>query len=440
MKVLVVDDNQLWCEMVATYLARDDHDVRSAFTLAEARGVLAVGPQVVILDQQLPDGEGLDLAQEILEQGLPTRILMVTGHPRIGDAVQALRLRIDDYLSKPVELEVVRHAVLRSAESLRLEQVDALHRRRTESDRSRLRLVGQGLQATRSLVERIGQSDCPVLITGETGSGKSLIAKAVHYVRGDERPFVKLNCAALPEGLVEAELFGVERGAFTGATASRTGLFELAHGGTLFLDEIGELSPAVQAKLLGVLEDGESRRVGGSKPRRFDVRIISATNRDLEQAMAEGAFRSDLFFRLDIGRLRVPPLRDRLGDLPALVDFLLQSFGVHPLALAPGEIERMAQYPWPGNVRELRNLLERSVLLHEPLALRPSSLLPAVSLPAVAVEAGNGSGSVERLDTLEKRHILAVLSHFDGHRQRTAEALGIGVSTLRRKLRSLRSE
>lgn len=435
-KLLIVDDSAFWCETAASYLERDGLEVVSAGTLAEAREHLVDPPHIVILDQQLPDGEGLSLAEEMMEARLDTRILMVTGFPELEDAVQALRLRIDDYLSKPVQLEVVRHAVLRSLESLRLERLDELQKRQSESERAKVRLVGDALAEVRSMIERLGAADCPVLITGPTGSGKSLAAKAVHYASGTDRPFVKLNCAAIPETLVESELFGVEKGAFTGATSSRPGLFELAHGGTLFLDEIGEMSLPVQAKLLGVLEDGEARRVGGSKPRRFDVRIVAATNVDLTRAVDEGTFRRDLFFRLNIGTLAMPALRDCRGDLEELVQALLEGLRAAPARLADGEIEALGAYPWPGNVRELKNVLERAVLLQDPAELRPSSLLPAQD----ARSTESAGGGLSSLAELEARHIERVLEHFDGNRKQTAEALGIDVSSLRRKLKKQRAD
>ena len=444
MKLLIVDDSRLWCEMASSYLERDGFDVVTAGTLREARRHFDDPPRIVILDQKLPDGEGLTLAEEMMEEKLDTRILVITGHPRLDDAVQALRLRIDDYLTKPVELEVVRHAVLRSRESLRLERLDALQQRKSESDRASVRLVGDGLAEVRDLAIRLGAADCPVLITGPTGSGKSLVAKTIHYARGIERPFVKLNCAALPESLVESELFGVEKGAFTGADSRRAGLFELAHGGTLFLDEIGELSPAVQAKLLGVLEDGEARRVGGSAVQRFDVRVVAATHLNLEMALRENSFRSDLYYRLNIGRLEVPPLRDRIDDLPDLVEALLEGLRAGHVDLPPAELEALSAYDWPGNVRELRNVLERAILVHDSTDFRPSRFLPD-RLRTVARELSTNRPvgppaktelPIATLEELEQEHIRRALALHGGHRRRTADALGIGVSTLRRKLRN----
>ena len=445
MKLLIVDDSSLWCDMAASYLERDGFEVTTAATLAEARRQFDDPPKIVILDQKLPDGEGLTLAEELTKEKLDTRILVVTGHPHLDDAVQALRLRIDDYLTKPVELEVLRHAVLRSREALRLERLDALRQRRSERERANVRLVGDGLAEVRDLVTRLGEANCPVLITGPTGTGKSLVAKAIHYASGIERPFVKLNCAALPESLVESELFGVEKGAFTGADARRAGLFELAHGGTLFLDEIGELSPAVQAKLLGVLEDGEARRLGGTAVQRFDVRVVAATHVDLGLAIREKRFRSDLYYRLNIGRLDVPALRDRSQDLPDLVGALLAQMRATHVELAAGEVEALSAYHWPGNVRELRNVLERAILVHRPTAIRPSSFLTDPHRADAAQPVDEGAEAATRapittLEELENQHIRKVLAHHDGHRQRTAEALGIGVSTLRRKLRARRGE
>ena len=438
MRLLIVDDSELWCSSVATYLSRDGFEVEAAFTLDEARRRLAKPPPILILDQRLPDGEGLSLAEELFKRKLDTRILVVTGHPQLTDAVHSLRLRIDDYLAKPIDLEVLRHAVLRTREAFRFERNDKLHKRQIAFERAGSKLTGAGLEGVRRLVRQLGPSQCTVLITGETGCGKSLVAKALHYANKTDRPFVKINCAAMPDELAEAELFGVERGAYTGAVNARQGLFELANGGSLFLDEIGELSPKIQAKLLGVLEDGEVRRVGGDWPRPFEVRIIAATNIEMERAIGEGRFRRDLFFRLNIGRIEVPPLRARLGDLPELIETLLENYRAQGLRLAEGELAIMSDYPWPGNVRELKNLLERAVLLQENGWLRPTAFLSSgmgKTESAMARAAPDDSASVLPLRQMEMRYIKTTLARFDGHRERTAKALRIGVATLRRKLK-----
>ena len=307
-------------------------------------------------------------------------------------------------------------------------------RRERKRERGK-RLVGDGLVQVRHLAAVAATTTSPVLVTGETGTGKTLAAASIHHQTPGERPFVKVNCAAIPETLVEAELFGVEQGAFTGAGKSREGLFELADGGTLFLDEIGELELGVQAKLLGVLEDGAARRVGGHRLRRFEVRVIAATNADVEAAIEQGRLRRDLFYRLNVVRLDLPPLRERLEDLPELVAALLEGLpGGRGGRLAVGEAEQLRAYPWPGNVRELRNVLERSLLLSPRDRLMPSRVLPAAVAPHRSSSGSREPAALQSLKTVEMTHIQRVLAACSHNRTRAARVLGIGLATLRRRL------
>ncbi len=447
--ILLVDDDGLFRETAAELLAEDGLQVRTAADLASARTQLDQAVALLVVDQRLPDGHGLSLVQDLREQGHRARVLIVTAHPEVGDAVEALRLRIDDYLTKPIDLETLRLSVLRSLETVRLEQTQRLMRREQDLERTET-LVGDGLAEVRRLVATAAATTGPVLITGETGTGKSLAAKAIHYQGSGDRPFVKTNCAAIPDTLVEAELFGVEKGAFTGAGSSREGLFELASDGTLFLDEIGELSPTVQAKLLGVLEDGRARRVGGGDDRDFSVRVLAATNVDVAAAIERGEFRRDLFYRLNVLRIDLPPLRSRLGDLPDLVPALLRQLsGARDLHLAAGEMSRLQGYSWPGNVRELRNVLERSLLLAGTDKLAPSSFLPA-NRPSKGLRDVQDSGSLDgakpdakaptapedlpTLEEMEMAHIHRMLQACGGNRTHAARHLGIGLATLRRKI------
>jgi DNA-binding NtrC family response regulator len=433
-RVLLVDDDSLFRDAAADWLERDGLVVYTAGDLATAQQLLAEGISLVVVDQRLPDGNGLSLVQRLRDQGHRARVLVVTGHPEVGDAVEALRLRIDDYLTKPLKLEVLRLSVLRSLETLRLERTDRLAQREHDHERGQ-RLIGNGLAAARQLIAVAAASTSPVLITGETGTGKSLAATAIHY-RGDaQRPFVKVNCAAIPETLVEAELFGVEKGAFTGATASREGLFELADGGTLLLDEIGELDLGVQAKLLGVLEDGAARRVGGTRPRRFRVRIIAATNVDVGQAVESGRFRRDLFYRLNVVRIDLPPLRDRLDDLPELIPALLAKLpNGRGAVLAAGDEALLRRYRWPGNVRELCNLLERALLIDPPQSLAPSRLLPDAMHGEPSSATPVRHQPLASLQQVEEEHIQRVVASCGGNRTQAARVLGIGLATLRRRL------
>jgi DNA-binding NtrC family response regulator len=440
--VLVVDDDPLWTMAVVDYLRGDGLNCATAASRLAARPLLAAGPRLLILDQNLPDGPGLDLVEAPGMEGRSLcRVLVVTGHPRVEDAVQALRLGIDDYLTKPVSLEVLRHAVLRSLESLRLEKLASLEKWRDSQQRDGSAMVGAGLAGLLEEVAQIAPSAAPVLLTGETGSGKSLVARAIHDASGRSGPYVKVNCAALPSQLVEAELFGVERGAYTGATATRPGLFELADQGTLLLDEIGELELSSQAKLLSVLDDGEARRVGGSRPIRFKARIVAATNRDLWAEVAAKTFRADLLYRLEILKLELPPLRERPGDIAELCAYHLGRLGDRH-RLADGELERLVAYGWPGNTRELFAVLERAALLQSS-PLRPSAFLHGAAGPPAATAAGGKRDSPREkraisLSQAEQSHILEVLSSCGGRRAQAAALLGIGSATLQRRLREYR--
>ncbi len=342
LRLLIVDDDRLFTAAVSEYLAADGIEVQLAHDLAGARRLGLDHFDVVILDNHLPDGHGLELVETTAEGPDRPRILVLTANPGFSNAVDALRKGIDDYLTKPIELEHLRYLVMRGAQTRRLERYkEAASRQR---DDAATFFFGSALAGQQAFVESTAPSSSPILLTGETGSGKTLLAELFHQKSGRQGPCLKLNCGALPVALVEAELFGVERGAFTGAV-QRAGLFELAHGGSLFLDEIAELEPAAQTKLLGVLDDGRVRRLGSSTERRIDVRVIAATHVDLEQAIAEKAFRRDLYFRLSALRLEVPPLRQRLADLPALVELLLGRAGRHKATLAPGEIAELSRYP-----------------------------------------------------------------------------------------------
>jgi len=445
--VLVIDDDKLLCDTIAAHLPSEGMEVLAAHSLAEGLQVCSQRKvDVLLLDQKLPDGEGHSLCPSILDCNEQTKIIFITGYPSFEDAVKAIRAGAHDYLCKPFELGEVDLAVQRLLRTLELENTEQLQHYKEGKEREESVLVGDGLAPVRRLVALAASSEAPVLITGETGSGKNLTARAIHYASPRrDHTFIGVNCTALPENLIEAELFGHAKGAFTGAATAHRGIFEMAEGGTLFLDEIGEMPLHLQSKLLSVLEDKVVRRLGGETVRPVDVRIIAATGIDTETSLGE-TFRKDLFYRLSVIRIHMPPLRQRRQDIPELSDFLLKKIAWNRVVEIPDcEMEKLVRYPWPGNVRELRNILERAVILQKGPALRPSEMLgPAAEgrdIPDGGEEAaaacspgGHGQG-IRPLEEVERNHIQCALESRSGNLTQTAKALGISLSTLKRKLK-----
>ncbi len=434
-RVLLVDDDALFCDAVKDALAQEHFVVTAACSMEEARARAADGFPLAIVDNHLGDHDGLSIVPDLVRAHPRVKVILCTAYPELDNAVAALRLGLFDYLTKPVDLPTLIACVRRGVRELSIEQFEMVEQRRRAAD-TRALVVGRSpaITALRATIDRSGQIRSPVLLTGETGTGKTLVARAIHAASASSRPFVHVNCAALPEGLVESELFGSERGSFTGASQTREGLFELADGGTLFLDEVAELGAAVQAKLLTALDEGWIRRVGGTRPRRVEVRVIAATNVDVERAVARGKLRTDLYYRLNVVRIDIPPLRSRKEDLPELCSHLLvQLTGGQNAMLAEGELEALAMYEWPGNTRELRNVLERALALQAAGALRPSLLLGSPLRSMHAPEAVRAAPI--SLAELEKSHILKTLADCGGNRAHAARLLGVSVATLRRKLR-----
>lgn len=440
--LLLVDDEPLFRRAVADEVADLRLDVVEVGTKQAA---LAVAGErridVVLLDQHLPDGLGTDLCPALMQANEACKIVFVTAYPQFENVLAALRGGAFDYLVKPCELEAVRLAIERSLKVSGLEKSRRAHERdRQRAAEESVPYFGPGQESTRRLVALAARSDSPVLLTGETGTGKSMVAKAIHFAsRRGAGEFVALNCAALPETLIESELFGYERGAFTGATAAREGLFEMADGGSILLDEVAELPPHLQARLLHVLEDRTVRRLGGRAVHRVDFRLLAATNLDPSKAMAEGRLRSDLYHRIHVLPIHLAAVRERIEDLPALIENLLNRLGAPLARLARGEQERLAQYSWPGNVRELRNILERALLLAEGAPLRPSALLDlpsgSAAAPASARATRHPAGSPgATLADVERSHIRSAVEASGGNVSQAARGLGISRSTLRRKL------
>jgi DNA-binding NtrC family response regulator len=440
--LLVVDDDRFFCDLVRAYFDARNLRVIAAGTREEGG---RLGRQeridVVLLDQHLPDGDGVDLCPLLLEVNDHAKVILITAYPNFDNVVAALRRGVCDYLAKPIEIEelgMVVEKVLRTQELERVERIQAFKNRQENRDNLLVGAEG-GMREVAELVRLSAGHDASVLITGETGTGKNVVARAIHGLREKESmPFVGINCAALPENLIESELFGHEKGAFTGAVAARKGIFEMADGGTLFLDEIGDLPMHLQAKLLGVLDDKQLMRVGGQTVRKVDVRIIAATNIDMRQAIREKRFREDLYYRLALMKIHLPPLRDRRQDIPDLCRYFLRTTIIDSdVVLGEGEIGRLQAYHWPGNVRELKNVMERSIILQQGGTIHPSRLLETPAAPAAV---SWPPAAVDTLAAVEKRHILAILGRCNHNHSQAARLLGISRSTLLRKLSQMGQE
>lgn len=460
--VLVVDDKDMMRDSVATTLRRAGFEVEMAADGAAAvQAATRQRPDAVVTDMRMPGMTGLELIERLraLDDEIP--IVLMTAFGTIETAVKAMKLGAFDYLTKPFEGDELVIAVKRAVEHRRLVRENALlragepPRSGSASPRGLSRLRGDSA-AMRALREQIGvvaATQGTVLITGESGVGKELVARAVHESGPRSgRPFLAVNCAALSESLLESELFGHERGAFTGAERLRKGRFELADSGSLLLDEVSEVKPQVQAKLLRVLQERSFERVGSSLTIGVDVRVIATSNRDLTAACDKGEFRSDLFFRLNVLPIRVPSLRERAEDIPALAEHFVREIGARegraPAVIDAGAADLLRAYRWPGNVRELQNVCERASVLSASTStpgiitrelLEPWLRCEAPGVPAQQIEAKPGGGvSVtpgKTLDEIEREAIVQTLVRLSGHRQKTAKALGIGVRTLGLKLK-----
>ncbi|HEX8273051.1 MAG TPA: sigma-54 dependent transcriptional regulator [Longimicrobiaceae bacterium] len=447
--ILIADDEPNIRRMLGSLLRAEGFRVRETGTARGALAeVLAEEPDAALMDLYMPEETGLDVLPRIQEAAPDLPVVMMSGRATLSDAVRATKLGAFHFIEKPLSPESVL-VTLRSA--LELRRARELNRALREELGEGWEMVGRSerVEAVRALIERVAATPARVLITGESGTGKELAAAAIHRLSPRAGgPFVRINCAAIPRDLVESEMFGHEKGSFTGATERRRGRFELASGGTLFLDEIGDLSLEAQAKLLRALEAGEIERVGGAEPIPVDVRVLSATNKDLRAEAAAGRFREDLFFRLHVIPLHLPPLRERREDVPLLVEHFLERnrvrFGLRPPRMAPSALEALARHPWPGNVRELGNIVERLTILHAGSDVGVAeirALLAGASVGSGPDAAGFRDGEEgslsDRLDEYEKFLLLQALEAADGSMAEAARRLQTDRANLYRRMRRL---
>ena len=385
-QVLIVDDEPNLRKILAAQLSRDGYDVLTAEDGEQGLTILRENHvDLVVTDLKMPKVDGMTLLREALREDPDLPIVMITAHGTVDTAVEALKTGAFDYLTKPFDKDEVRQIVAKALKTRELGGAEASRDTTPakEIPGARFGIIGNSPELTElyAVLERVADTPTTVLITGESGTGKELVARALHdHSSRKDKPFIKVNCAAIPKELIESELFGYERGAFTGAVTSKPGRFELANGGTLFLDEIGEIPVEMQVKLLRALQESEFERVGGIKTIRVDVRLVAATNRDLEKLIANGNFRQDLFYRLKVVGIRLPALRERATDVPLLVDHFLSKFNErlkkHVTGVEPDALDLLTSYPWPGNIRELENVIERAVLFCDAPKLRAQDLPP----------------------------------------------------------------
>jgi DNA-binding NtrC family response regulator len=439
--VLVVDDESLVRWSLSERLKQDGHRVVEAGTGREALERAAEGVDVVLLDYKLPDSDGLTLLQKMKERDHDLPVILLTAHSSVELAVEAMKRGAYHYANKPFNLDEVALLIEKALETTRLRREVRALRANESAPYSVDRIVGASpaVTALKTLIAKVAVSPAStVLLTGESGTGKDLAAKVIHY-NSDRagRPFMNITCSALPEALLESELFGHERGAFTDARQQKMGLLETADGGTVFLDEIGEMVPALQAKLLRFLEERAFRRVGGAADIRVDVRVIAATNRDLEEAVREGKFREDLYYRLNVMTIELPPLRNRPQDIPVLASYFIDTFNTefkkNVRGLSREARETLERYTWPGNVRELRNAVERAMLLAEAATLEASDFASLAGRRQVAAGFELPADGVD-LDLLERDLVRQALRRTGGNQTKAAALLGLNRDQIRYRI------
>jgi DNA-binding NtrC family response regulator len=442
-KIIVLEDDLVVRKSLEQQLRYKRYDVASATTIAEAQELLTRDNfDLMIVDVRLPDGSGTDLLKQLQTRPSKPLVVMVSGFGTVDLAVECMSNGAFTFLTKPFSPEQLTVTLKKAEEHTQLVKVSQFLSH--GEDEEGYELLGQTgeMEQLRQLIRKVARTQATVLIQGESGTGKELVARALY--RQSPRtsaPFIKLNCAAVPENLIESEFFGHEKGAFTGALNKREGRFELAHGGTILLDEISEISPQVQAKLLRVLQEREFERVGGNRSIKVDVRVIATTNRNLQESVEKKEFREDLFFRLNVVPIVVPPLRNRMGDVPILAEQFRQRYarkhGIEVHGISQNCMSALKRHSWPGNVRELQNVIERAVILcSEGGVLEPAhlGLTERPNAPAGMPASTSQAGEFLTMAEMEKRHVLAALERSKGNRTQAAKMLDISIRTLRNKL------
>jgi DNA-binding NtrC family response regulator len=447
-RILVVDDDVASRTALHDLLTDEGYEVELAQDGFKALTKLGeLPPDLVITDQKMPGMDGLELLRQLTSRDDSVPVVMVTAFGAVKYAVEALRAGAYDYLTKPVDFDELL-AVVERALRYRILRVESSNlRRRLDEKLAPDNIVGTSpqMQQVFEIIDQVAPSRATVLLTGESGTGKELFASAIHHRSARHQgPFVKLHCAALAESLLESELFGHEKGAFTGAAARRDGRFQQADGGTLFLDEIGEISAAIQVKLLRFLQEHELERVGSNQTIKVDVRVIAATNRDLAQEVASKRFREDLFYRLNVVSIETPPLRERMSDIPALATFFIAKHAKanqrEITGMSPDALEAITSYPWPGNVRELENALERAVVMCNGALLETRHLPPTLRATSARLQSGMPPIPGSKLADLERYAIMETLKAHGGSTARAAEVLGVSVRTVQYRLQEYAKE
>ncbi len=442
-RLLLVDDDDDLRQDLAQLFRKQGHQVTAAVSGEDALNKAAhTRFDVALLDLHLPGMSGIELLARLKEQQPELEALMLTAHSSIETAVEAMRRGAYDYLTKPFRTSDLEIHVQKAFEKVQLQRRQQQWLQQLSYESPRYRLVGSSpaMRKVVALIEKVAATDATVLVRGASGTGKELVARALHTNSPRRtRPIVTINCAALQENLLESELFGHEKGAFTGAVAAKPGLVEVAEGGTLFIDEIGEMAAGLQAKLLRVLEDGHYRRVGGTQEMNADVRVIAATHRDLAEEIKSGRFREDLFYRLNVVSIFLPPLRERREDIPELIEHFLTTRQVGPLRsrVDAEALKALQAYSWPGNIRELANVLERAQILAENHVITPEDLPENILASAATPYQG---GNPRHLEEVERRHVRTVLQEEKGNKVHAARVLGISRRSLYRLIEKYQLE